>query len=337
MPVYEYTAITNEGEEVSGMIDAVDLGDAISIIRQKKLIPLKADRVYGMELTKEQKNEYMKRTARLQKLQQNPFLFLIARLRTKMKQRAYRKQQEKERKKLLPRKNEIISNVFSILDDHLRKASVGEVGGFRPPDNPLCSWFGDVLVCKEGEEWPSWKHPVSLKTVFLTPLAQFNLTEAPFVPERLKQFKMITVFIDAEELPFDRLHGEGWVVRAYNSLEDLVPLKRPDVEFEIKPFPMKWELVENEGPNWEDAWSIADLTEFNYVTDGEFHDRYENSEKTKLGGFPALIQGELSFGLEKYVFQIGTEEKAGWYWGDGGIGYFGLNDAGEWLFEWTCY
>jgi len=73
------------------------------------------------------------------------------------------------------------------------------------------------------------------------------------------------------------------------------------------------------------------------VADSEFYDRYENSEKTKLGGFPALIQGELSFGLEKFVFQIGTEEKAGWYWGDCGIGYFGLDDAGKWLFEWTCY
>jgi len=127
----------------------------------------------------------------------------------------------------------------SDFDVDLSAHPVGAVGGFCPPEDPLCSWFGNVLVCKEGEEWPSWKHPVSLKTVFLTPLAQFNLTEAPYVPEKLKRFKMITVFIDAEELPFDRLHGEGWAVRAYESLEDLVPLKRPDVEFETKAFPMK--------------------------------------------------------------------------------------------------
>ena len=63
----------------------------------------------------------------------------------------------------------------------------------------------------------------------------------------------------------------------------------------------------------------------------------EKSEKTKLGGYPALIQGELQFGINDFVFQIGTEEKAGWYWGDSGIGYFGLNDEGKWLFEWTCY
>jgi len=337
MPEYEYKAITKMGKDVSGTIEACDVGDAILKIRNKKQYPLKIKLAYGMELTREQKVEYMKRAGRAAKQGQNPFKKFIDRILGKMRLRAFNKQQEKERQKLMVRKDEIISNAFSILDSLLRKASVAQVGGFRPPDDPLASWFGDVLVCKEGEEWPSWKHPVSLKRVFLTPLAQFNLTEAPFVPEKLKQFKMITIFIDAEELPFDRLHGEGWAVRAYESLEDLVPLKRPDIEFEVKPFPMKWELVENEGPSWEDAWSVTDLTEFNYVTDGEFYDRYENSEKTKLGGFPALIQGELSFGLEKFVFQIGTEEKAGWYWGDGGVGYFGLNDAGEWLFEWTCY
>ena len=337
MPEYEYTAITKMGKEVSGKIDAVDLGDAILRIRQKELYPLKAKIVYGMELPRNQKMDYMNRTARFLKPGQNPFMFLIARLRGKMRQWAYRKQQELKRKKLLPRKDEIIFDAFAALDSHLRKTSVAQVGGFRPLEDPLASWFGNVLVCKEGEAWARWDRVVGKKGVYLTPLAQFNLTEAPFVPEKLRQFKMITVFIDAERLPYEKPCGEGWVVRAYESLEDLVPLKRPDIEFDIKAFPMKWELVGNEGPSWEDAWSITDLTEFNLVTDSEFHDRYHNSEKTKLGGYPALIQGALSFGLDKFVFQISSEDKAGWMWGDCGIGYFGLNDEGKWLFEWNCY
>lgn len=337
MPEYEYTAISKAGKEVSGKIDAFDLGDAILKIRQKKLYPLKAKLIYGMELPRDQKVDYMNRTSRSLQKGQNPFMFLIARLRGKMRQRAYRKEQERKRKKLLPCKDEIISNAFSILDSHLCKASVGVVGGFRPPEDPLCSWFGDVLVCKEGEIWPQWDRVVGKKGVYLTPLAQFNLTEVPFVPEKLKRFKMITVFIDDDYLPFDKPYGQGWIVRAYETLEELVPLKRPEVKFEIKAFPMKWELLENEGPSWEDAWSITDLTEFNLVTDSEFYDRYENSEKTKLGGYPALIQGELGFGINNFVFQIGSEDKAGWMWGDCGIGYFGLDDEGQWLFEWTCY
>ncbi|MDH4203036.1 MAG: DUF1963 domain-containing protein [Phycisphaerae bacterium] len=337
MPEYEYTAITMEGKDVAGKIDAADVGDAISQLRQKKLCPLKVKLVYGMEPTREQKVEYMKRAGRFAQQGRNPFMVFIDRIRGKMRLRAFDKQQEKERRKLLPRKDEIISNTFAILDANLRKASIAQIGGFRPPDDSLCSWFGDVFVCKEGEEWPQWDRVVGKKGVYLTPLGQFNLTEAPYVPEKLKQFKMITVFIDDDYLPFDKAHGHGWIVRAYKSLEDLVPLEKPDVDFEIKPFPMKWELVENEGPSWEDAWGITDLTEYNLVADSEFYDRYQNSEKTKLGGYPALIQGELRFGINDFVFQIGTEEKAGWYWGDCGIGYFGLNDIGEWLFEWTCY
>ncbi|MCE5186046.1 MAG: DUF1963 domain-containing protein [Planctomycetaceae bacterium] len=217
----------------------------------------------------------------------------------------------------------------------MRKASAAQVGGFRPPEGMLTSWFGNVLVCREGESWPKWK-PVAKPETFLTPLAQFNLTEAPFVPEKLRQFKLITVFMD-EELPYDKPHGHGWLIRGYETLEGLVPIERPQVKFNIKPFPIRWELLENEGPSWEDAWSITNLTEFNEVTDHEFNDRYHNSERTKLGGYPALIQAELSFGLNNFAFQIGTEEKAHWGWGDGGIGYFGLNDNGEWLFEWSCY
>lgn len=252
-----------------------------------------------------------------------------------------RKQQKEERQKLMPRKDEIIAETFAILDKHLRKASIAEVGGFRPPEEMTASWFGDVLVGKPGEDWPQWEPKVGKKT-YLTPLAQFNLTEAPFLPEKLKRFKMITVFIDAERLPFGNPNrgnpnGEGWLVRGYESLEELVPLPRPDVKFDIKAFPIKWQFVENEGPSWEGAFEITDLTEFNLVTDDEFFDRYDNSERTKLGGYPTLIQGELGFNMNDFVFQIGTEEKAKFYLGDCGVSYFGLDDNGQWFFEWTCY
>ena len=40
---------------------------------------------------------------------------------------------------------------------------------------------------------------------------------------------------------------------------------------------------------------------------------------------------------DDFMFQIDSEEKASWMWGDCGIGYFGLDDNGQWLFEWTCY
>ena len=34
-----------------------------------------------------------------------------------------------------------------------RPACIAELGGFRPPEDPLASWFGHVLVARPGEGW----------------------------------------------------------------------------------------------------------------------------------------------------------------------------------------
>lgn len=240
--------------------------------------------------------------------------------------------QKQIKKELLTRKDQIVAQVHSILDANLRSVSTAQIGGFRPSDDPKASWFGKVLVAKEGETWPLWNNNP------IPPLVQFNLTEVPFVPERLKPFKMITLFLDEESLYPRQPMGHGWLIRVYESLDGLIEIKQPEITTKIKPFPIKWELIEGEGPDWEEAWTITDLKEYNIVKEsGTFHDRYHNSEKTKLGGYPALIQSELSFNHKHFVFQIGSEEKAGWFWGDTGIGYFGLNDKGEWEFDWQGY
>lgn len=334
MPEYEYTALDKKAEETQGTIEADHAEDAVGKLRQQKLIPLRVKIISGVEPPKKKNTrKYLK-----YRPTNNPFLRFICRIRITLWQRSYRKEQERKRKQLLPRKEQITANVFAILEGLLRKTSIAQIGGFWPPDDLKISWFGDVLLAQEGEGWPHWYPSSSKDPVYLTPLAQFNLTEAPYVPEKLNKYKLITVFIDAEELPYDRPHGEGWLVRAYESFDNLVPLKRPNVEFPIKPFPIRWTIAENEGPSWEDACNITDMTEFNLVKDSDlYYEKYKNSERTKLGGFPALLQGTLKFGIDDFMFQIGTEEKAEWMWGDCGIGYFGLTNGGKWLFEWTCY
>ncbi|WLQ16576.1 hypothetical protein O5O45_11655 [Hahella aquimaris] len=37
----------------------------------------------------------------------------------------------------------------------VRKAIVFDIGGFRPPNDPLSSWFGKVTSGGKGEVWPS--------------------------------------------------------------------------------------------------------------------------------------------------------------------------------------
>ncbi len=83
-----------------------------------------------------------------------------------------------------------------------RRASRAVVGGFRPPSDPLASWFGRVNVALPGEDWPtSAASP-------MMPLVQFNLAELPFRPESIADIAMITLFIDQEELPVSTPNGD---------------------------------------------------------------------------------------------------------------------------------
>jgi hypothetical protein len=58
-----------------------------------------------------------------------------------------------------------------------------------------------------------------------------------------------------------------------------------------------------------------------------------------LGGWPTLIQSEISWGKKhpaapEYVFQINTTQKGNWMWGDNGTAK-GRRD--EWALDWQCY
>ena len=228
---------------------------------------------------------------------------------------------------------DIIKRTFAELDRYLRPASIAQIGGFRPPENPLTSWFGGRFVGLPDEEWPS--SPAGP----MIPLLQVHVSELPYCPPALANVALLTVFHDAREHPthLPAPNGNGWLIRTYSTLEGLVPLNKPDMKPWPKPFPVRWHLAEDEGPNWEDAWSVVDLKAFNEL-DGSgdlFYDRYSNAPGTKFG-WPSLIQHELENGAG-YVFQIGSEEKAQWTWGDGGVGYFCLNPDGVWNLEWQCY
>lgn len=78
-----------------------------------------------------------------------------------------------------------------------RQAIILEIGGFKPDDNLLASWFGKVNLCGPGETWPEMNgEPMHA-------LCQINLSQLPFRPPRLEDVEFITVFIGPRELPFD--------------------------------------------------------------------------------------------------------------------------------------
>lgn len=218
-----------------------------------------------------------------------------------------------------------------------RRAVAMEIGGFRPSESLAHSWFGRVNLALPDEAWPYANDRPMLA------LCQINLTELPFCPPRLNDLELITVFIDAEELPTDDPNGTNWCLRAYPSLQGLVPLTPQGEGSPIKPLPMRPVAADEDFPCWEDVTS-----EVPAEVENSYYDHFPNVPGFKLGGWPSLIQSEIYWApwqkhpiAPEYVFQIGSTEKGHWMWGDNGVGYFGRGTASghehEWALGWQCY
>ena len=218
-----------------------------------------------------------------------------------------------------------------------RKAIVMDIGGFRPPDDPITSWFGKVNFCLPGEEWPIQDGKP------MHALAQINLPELPFRPPRLSDIDLITVFIGPSELPFDVPNGQNWCVCMYQNTDDLIPIEARNSSSSIKAFPMRPRAVEEDYPSWEDI-----PCECPEEADDNYYDLFKNVAGFKLGGWPSLVQSEIYWAplnrhpiSPEYVFQIDTTEKGNWMWGDNGVGYFGRGTVqrheNDWALTWQCY
>lgn len=173
-------------------------------------------------------------------------------------------------------------------------------------------------------------------------LCQINLSKLPFRPPRLDDVDLITVFIGGE-IPDESPNGQGWCLRAYRSLADLVPIEQTDVASPIVPLPMHPRVVDDDFPSRDDV-----PIELPHEINEKFFDLFETAYAVKLGGWPYLIQSELYWApwnkhpaSPQYVLQISSVEECNWMWGDNGVGYFGRGTApgktNDWAFTWQCY
>lgn len=227
--------------------------------------------------------------------------------------------------------HESIEETYKEIDACLRVASVSQLGGFRPPEDKITSWFGGHGVGLAHEQRPQYKG----RDMFC--LLQVKLSELPYVPDALKGIEFLVVFFNRDEMPFDKPHGEGWEIRTYTSLDGLTLLPPSQEDDMVKDFPIRWNKVTDDAPDWENAWEIVDLSPINDTegADEKFFYDYNRYTGTKFGGYPCCIQH--GHELDGFIFQIGSEEKAQWMWADNGIAYFNKNADGEWTFECQFY
>ena len=205
-----------------------------------------------------------------------------------------------------------------------RPASVATIGGFRPSDDPLKSWI--IRGCQLPEEpIPLWNGDE------LFPLLQVRIEELPVVPASLRDAAMLVVYMNRSTIPFNRPHGEGWLIREYASLDRLISLPARDVPY--RPFPISWREVDDDMPGWEDADEVMDLTpiRLDEAASDRFTYDFNRYNGTKFGGYPVCIQH--SAGTEDFVFQIDSDGKSGWNWAGDGIAHFHRSDSEGWRFS----
>lgn len=216
-----------------------------------------------------------------------------------------------------------------------RKASVLQVGGFRPTFDPAACNFGQSPLGLPGEEWPTWQ---SKPLLFV---CQMNLATAPAVPPLLADIRLITFFVNPELGVLHQENGADWRLRAYTSLEGLVPIVVPAGAPRVrKGFECRWVECEDH-PNYDDPEIV------NPAGSRQPGSEFENIARTKIGGYASTIQsapwwGDLDHPCHpKYCLQINSEEKAGLIWGDGGTIYVARGtepgSLDQWFLDWQSF
>jgi len=216
-----------------------------------------------------------------------------------------------------------------------RRASIVQVGGFRPTGAPLATHFGLQPLGSIGESWPqSEGRPLLF-------VCQLNLTAAPFRPPLLEDIQLITFFAESSLTPKAKENGQDWRLFAYTSVEGLVPLVRPaDAPKLRRGAECRWEVCDDH-PNHDDP----ELQALEGFDNSDFE--LDNVARTKIGGYASTVQSEPWWGYSDhpakpaFCLQITGEEKTGLAWGDGGIVYLARGTAegckDQWFLDWQCY
>lgn len=215
------------------------------------------------------------------------------------------------------------------------------------PSSPLASWIGNVIVGLPGEKWPE------ANGLPMIGVCQLNLSEAPYVPDSLKEFSLITFFVsrDPKDQEYEPPFEPGkWELRAYTPDQTLVPYDNPPPPYKRwKPLPMRPREMQNyfsnlgymvytKHPGLSHHWTNKIDEYVEDVLRPEMEEKQslpsEPEYGTKLGGWPAPIQDDIDIPL---AFQIGSEKDANMNWVDAGCIYVWRTEDGQWEVDCQFY
>ena len=230
---------------------------------------------------------------------------------------------------------------------------------FDYDDENKISWIGRVFLCKENEVE---ERPKDNKGRTMYPVAQFYLANLPYLPEILKKFEYITVFMGEDFPEYNEedegvsKNGDGWILRTYTKDDILVKNEYlRDDNICPAPSPLKPKLNNTDFPIWDGGGldfeiedEICDLEEeYDEELDKEKNeedilDYYSDiatnhSYLHKFGGYPSYCQSGLGLEAIKgyhFVFQISSDEVARYNIVDSGSLMFFYNENED---KWVMY
>ena len=234
-----------------------------------------------------------------------------------------------------------------------------ETKKFDYDDESKISWIGRVFLCKENE---IEERPKDNNGRTMYPVAQFYLANLPYLPEALKKFEYITVFM-GEDFPEYNVedegvskNGDGWILRTYTK-DDILVKNEYLRDDNICPdsYPLIAKLNDKDFPVWDGGgldFEVEDeICELEEEYDEEL-DKEKNEEDIldyysdiatnhsylhKFGGYPSYCQPGLGLEAIKgyhFVFQISSDEVARYNIVDSGSLMFFYNENED---KWVMY
>jgi hypothetical protein len=104
--------------------------------------------------------------------------------------------------RLSEKERHIVDKYFEVLQPHCRTASIAEYRRTNGQESPFASKMGGQFVGAAAGAWPQSGDD------YLEGVLQINISELPWVPERLQQFKLIQFLV----------HGKTGIARRHTRM-----------------------------------------------------------------------------------------------------------------------